>query len=77
MHIMNGLDTLRALKDLNAIRPCILITSDDSDELRRDASEADAHAVLGKPISRRELVTSVSTALHDAYDVPLQDDFLQ
>ena len=75
MHVMNGLETLRALKHLNAVRPCILLTSDDSDELRRDATEADAHAVLGKPVNRLELVTSVSMALHDAYDEPLQNDF--
>ena len=76
MHVMDGLETLRALKELNTVRPCILLTSDDSDALRRDATEADAHAVLEKPVDRRTLLTTVSTALHDAYDVPLQDDLL-
>jgi len=76
MHVMDGLETLRALKHLNAVRPCILLTSDDSDTLRRDATEADAHSILGKPVNRQELVTTVSTALHDAYDEPLQDDLV-
>ncbi|MCH2202228.1 MAG: response regulator [Fuerstiella sp.] len=76
MHHMTGLDTIRVLKDMNALRPCILITSDDSDELRRDASEVNAHTVLQKPVRRQELVKTVSRALHDAYDAPLTDDFL-
>jgi len=75
MHRMTGLETLRMLKDLNTLRPCILITSDDSSDLRRDATEADAHAVLCKPMNRLELVTTLSSALHDAYDLPLSDDF--
>ncbi|MCH2210603.1 MAG: response regulator [Fuerstiella sp.] len=76
MQHMTGLDTIRVLKDMNELRPCILITSDDSDELRRDASEVNAHTVLQKPVRRQELVTTVSQALHDAYDAPLADDFL-
>lgn len=75
MQHMTGLDTIRALKDMDALRPCILITSDDSDDLRRDASEADAHAVLHKPVRRRQLVTTVSEALYDAYDEPFIDGF--
>lgn len=76
MHHMTGLDTIRVLKDMNAVRPCILITSDDSDDLRRNASEVKVHTVLQKPVRRQELVTTVSQALHDAYDEPLTDDLL-
>ncbi len=76
MHHMTGLDTIRVLKDMNAVRPCILITSDDSDDLRRDASEVNVHTVLQKPVRGQELVVTVSKALHDAYDEPLTDDFL-
>ena len=76
MHRMTGLDTIRVLKDMDSVRPCILITSDDSDDLKRDACEADAHTVLHKPVRRQELVQTVSLALHDAYDAPLTDDFL-
>ena len=76
MHHMTGLDTIRVLKDMNALRPCILITSDDSDDLRRDAFEVNVHSVLQKPVRRQELVTTVSLALHDAYDEPLSDDLL-
>lgn len=76
MHHMTGLDTIRVLKDMNAVRPCILITSDDSEDLRRDASDANAHTVLHKPVRREELVTTVSQALHDAYDEPLSDGLI-
>ncbi len=68
MHVMTGLETLRVLKRMDALRPCILITSDTSEELRRDAQDADAFSVLKKPILRQQLVTTVSTALVTAYD---------
>lgn len=76
MHHMTGIDTIRVLKDMNAVRPCILITSDDSEDLRRDASDANAHTVLHKPVRREELVSTVSLALHDAYDEPLSDGLI-
>lgn len=67
MHVMTGLETLRVLKQLDALRPCILITSDTSDELRKDAQEADVFSILQKPVARRELVSTVSCALARAY----------
>lgn len=70
MHVMTGLEALRILKQLNAIRPCILITSDDSSDVRRDALEADAYTVLGKPVFRKELCKTVTSALEDAYSGP-------
>ena len=70
MHIMTGLEALRLLKDMNAIRPCILITSEANDELRKDAQRADAFSVLSKPVHRTELCTTVSDALVEAYDAP-------
>ena len=77
MHILTGLETLRVLKAINAAAPCILITSDATDDLRRDATEADAYSVLAKPVTRTELVTTVSTALHDAYQDPNALSILQ
>jgi len=70
MHVMTGLEAMRELKQLNAVRPCILITSEDTDDLRRDAIAADAYSVLGKPVRRRELCTTVQGALADAYCDP-------
>ncbi len=67
MHILTGLDTLRQLKQLDSLRPCILMTSDTSDVLRRDAQDADAFSVLRKPVPAQQLVETVSTALLTAY----------
>ena len=69
MRVMTGLEALRLLKDMNAVRPCILITSEATEELRKDAEEADAHSVLSKPVRRRELCMTITHALGEAYDV--------
>lgn len=73
MHVMTGLEALRVLKDLNAVRPCILITSEATDELKKDAAAADAWSVLSKPVQRAELCTTIIDALLDAYDDPFLD----
>ena len=65
-----GLEALRLLKNLNALRPCILITSEATDALRRDAAEADAYSVLSKPVRRAELCSTIADALVDAYQDP-------
>lgn len=70
MHVMTGIETIRALKQVNASAPCILITSDATEQVRLDATAADAFSVLKKPVSRKELVTTVSTAIEDAYEDP-------
>ena len=70
MKVMTGLETLRVLRSINSIAPCILITADASEELRRNAAEADAYSVLRKPVSKSELVSTVSTALSEVYDDP-------
>ncbi|MEZ6122605.1 MAG: response regulator [Planctomycetaceae bacterium] len=70
MHLMTGLEALRMLKDQDAVRPCILITSEATEELRRSAAAADAFSVLSKPVRRVELWTTVAQALMDAYDDP-------
>lgn len=67
MHVMTGIETLRELKRMDFTRPCILITSDTSEDVKRDAREADAFTVLKKPVPRRELVETVSNALVTAY----------
>lgn len=67
MHILTGLETVRMVKQYQASLPCILITADATDELRRDARVAEAYSVLKKPVTRQELVATVSTALLTAY----------
>lgn len=67
MHIMTGLETLRVLKQMDTLRPCILITSDATEELRRDAQDAMAFSVLKKPVPRKALLQTVMEALMTAY----------
>lgn len=76
MHVLTGLETVRIVKQYQATLPCILITADATDELRRDAQVAEAYSVLKKPVTRQELVSTVSTALLAAYadsDSPADD----
>jgi CheY-like chemotaxis protein len=75
MHIMTGLETLRVLKQMDILRPCILITSDATEELRRDAQDAMAFSVLKKPVPRKALLQTVMEALMTAYkaDPPTDD----
>ena len=68
MQLLTGLDALRVLKSVNAVAPGILMTADATEELRRDATEAQAFSVLAKPVSKSSLITTVSTALETAYD---------
>lgn len=70
MHVLTGLETVRIVKRFQASLPCILITADATEELRRDAQSAAAYSVLKKPVTRKELVATVSTALLAAYSDP-------
>ncbi|WP_232098771.1 response regulator [Gimesia aquarii] len=70
MDVLTGLEAVRIMKEINAILPCILITADATDELRQDATAANAYDVLSKPVKRQELVTTVSHALVDTYQDP-------
>jgi len=67
MQRLTGLEALRQLKEIHIIAPCILITADYTSELCDDAAEAQAFTVLKKPITKRELVATVATAVESAY----------
>lgn len=67
MEVLTGLETLRILKTINAISPCILITADADEQLCRDATEADAYSVLHKPVRKADLVSTVAGALEEVY----------
>jgi CheY-like chemotaxis protein len=69
MHMkqLTGLDALRQLRALHIVAPCILITADYTDALRDDAEQAAAFSVLRKPVTRRDLVSTVARAVETAY----------
>lgn len=77
MRQLTGLETIRELKLINQIAPCILITADYTAELAETAVAADAFSVLRKPIRKLELVSTVSDAIGDAYDDPEIHSILQ
>ena len=68
MQRLTGLEALRQLKEIHIIAPCILITADYTTELCDDAAEAQAFTVLKKPITKRELVKTIATAVDTAYN---------
>ena len=67
MQRLTGLEALRQLKEIYIVAPCILITADYTTELCDDAAQAHAFTVLKKPITKRELVATIATAVDSAY----------
>ena len=75
MPVLTGLETLTALKTMQILLPCILITADATEDLRRLATQADAFSVLKKPVRKTELVLTVSSALELPGDRGLSNRF--
>jgi CheY-like chemotaxis protein len=69
MHMprLTGLETLRLVKQIKAILPCIILSANADDELREEARLAEAFSVLSKPVSRINLTNIVRTALWRTY----------
>jgi len=69
MHMprLNGLETLRRVKQINALLPCILLTGDTSEHLARQARIARAFDVINKPLSVETLLGVVAQAIRRFY----------
>lgn len=63
MHIMTGLDTIRWLKEHYSQLPCILMSSEVSDELEAQAYDLETFCVLRKPPRRKQLLDTIHKAL--------------
>ncbi|QDT34924.1 response regulator [Thalassoglobus polymorphus] len=63
MHVMTGLDTLRWLKERYRELPCILMSSDVSEELETQAYDLNAFRVLRKPPRRQHLIDIIHRAV--------------
>ena len=70
MHVLTGLEAVSIVKKLRSDLPCILITADFTESLKMQALQAQAHAVLKKPVARRDLILQVGTALCSTYNDP-------
>jgi CheY-like chemotaxis protein len=78
MHMprLTGLETLKRVKQLRSRLPCILISAGLDETLERQARLAEAFSVLAKPVSRRQLTSTVEDALRRVYNwgVAASDD---
>ena len=70
MHMpkLTGLETLRRVKQLKVIMPCILLSARLDELILEQARQAQAYSVLSKPITRGQLTRIVRQALRWTYD---------
>lgn len=72
MHMpkLTGLETIRRVKQIHALLPCILMSADLDESIRDQARLARAFSVLAKPVSTRNITLIVRTALRRTYHWP-------
>lgn len=70
MHMpkLTGLETLRLVKRIKALMPCIILSADLNDLLIEQARRARAFSVLAKPVTRNQITGAVHEALATAYN---------
>ena len=64
---LTGLETLRRLRQLNFSLPCILMSAQMDERMRKEAEAAQAFSVLHKPATRQEITRTVDSALRATY----------
>ena len=69
MHMprLTGLETLRLVKEIKAMLPCILLSGMLDDAIRHEAEQAQVFSVLAKPVNRIEITTQVELAMSSTY----------
>ena len=70
---LTGLETLRIIRQMNAMLPVILMTAGNTQQLLRDALSAQAFCVMSKPMTRNVVVYTVHQALSRSYDLPRRE----
>lgn len=70
MHMpkLTGLETVRLVKEVKALLPCILLSANADAELVEQAYRAQVFSVLAKPVSRLTLTDIVRSALWRTYN---------
>lgn len=70
MHMpkLTGLETLRRVRQLRAILPCILLSADLDELIVEQAQRLRAFSVLAKPVTRRQITGVVRDALRMTYN---------
>ena len=67
MPTLTGLETLRMLRQICALLPCILITADVTESLIREACQEKAYSVIPKPVSKNVVLYTVVRTLVRVY----------
>lgn len=69
MHMpkLTGLETIRLLKQIKSLLPCILMSAQLDDFLIEQALRAQAYSVLAKPVTFRQITGVVRQALERTY----------
>lgn len=77
MHMpkLTGLETIRRLKQVRSILPCILMSAHLDDRIMEQAKLVRAFSVLAKPVTRREITGAVRLALERTYNWRLDQLF--
>jgi len=72
MHMprLTGLETLRRLKTIQSVTPCILISAALDEALAEEARRAAAFQALAKPVRVADVTAAVSQAMRLTYDWP-------
>jgi DNA-binding NtrC family response regulator len=73
MPTLTGLETLRLLRQVRAMLPCILVTADATAALMRQAIQESAYSVIQKPISKNVVMYTVVRCLVRTYGPPQED----
>ena len=63
MPTLTGLETLRIVRQINAVLPCILVTADATEALIRQALNEHVYSVIPKPVSKHLVLHTVVRAL--------------
>jgi CheY-like chemotaxis protein len=67
MPTLTGLETLRLVRQINAVLPAILVTADANESLLRQAYQARFYSVIPKPVSKNVVLYTVVRALSRFY----------
>lgn len=75
MHMprLNGLETIRQIRQRRLVLPCILLSAGCDDALEADARDVQAFAVLHKPVRFADVTRAVHQALRMTYGWPGED----
>ena len=65
---LTGLETLRLVKQVKALLPCILLSADLDESIIEQAQRFHAFSVLSKPVTRHQITWIVRQALERTYN---------